>query len=897
MLMRNCHGRHLLTLLVNCLVFTIASGFLSLRRRVVPSSLVKGVRRQQKDAARVVSVSSRGCADSRLKAAAASHNMFEDYTGPIVLLGCSGPGNELSRLAAFLSTQVVAVSNAAAAADQTTSSRIVPLTPIGGSAAGAATATATATTTATAVSSSTAAAAAATTLPMLADDLLAAMAQRELYTWPDIVLLDLSFFNDTVWTESHDVRRVARALYETYQSLVIYVHTDASRAVLGEAKKLDWDDQVFVPYSDYELCILDEGDDDDDDDALTDDWAHIEWELVRLLARARLPRAAVGDNNDDSLRPSIANPQLVLGGPNTFFLSLSFNDLALVEPFVPSMCLDVDAMEVRADLLSCRDSRFDLLYSMQLLRCYCRPHVVRVAGLPLPLGLTIRQREQIMEDVMPIVYTVRTQNQAGTYPDDEAGIAKMFDLLQWGLRGGVEVLDVESAWDAAKTNALLEKARERYASFILGSHHVVGTVISTEEAVDLFVQCALDGRAHGAKVVLTIDDENKDRMAYEAALIASELAASNGEPVIPNISLILGEIGQFSRIINLPFTPVTHESLPFPAAPGQLSASEIMTTRLLTKIFTPKKYAILGHNIAYSVSPQMHGAAFSATRLPHEYIRVDVATVDEFIDSDFFKSDDFGGASVTVPHKQAIMAHVDILSPAAKAIGSVNTLIAESEYDEDEDEFTRVIYGDNTDWKGIYNPLQRLLGTSVNPVSDFALIVGAGGTARAAAYVATRLGLQPIYYNRTPSKADELASSFGGTVVTSLEQSSEPTSLGSMLGQDSEKTIRVVISTVPAASDFVFPDWLIAAAERKPIVFDVNYKPYSTKLLLQAEAAGCPVVRGSEMLWEQGVGQFEFWTKRTAPYSVMKQVVLQNCQESVDNNVPTAALNPASALE
>jgi pentafunctional AROM polypeptide len=293
----------------------------------------------------------------------------------------------------------------------------------------------------------------------------------------------------------------------------------------------------------------------------------------------------------------------------------------------------------------------------------------------------------------------------------------------------------------------------------------------------------------------------------------------------------------------------------------------------------------------------MHGAAFSATRLPHEYIRVDVATVDEFIDSDFFKSDDFGGASVTVPHKQAIMAHVDVLSLAAKAIGSVNTLIAESEYDEDEDEFTRVIYGDNTDWKGIYNPLQRLLGTSVNPESDFALIVGAGGTARAAAYVATRLGLQPIYYNRTPSKADELACSFGGTVVTSLEQTNEPTSLGSMLGQDSQKTIRVVISTVPAASDFVLPDWLVATTGRKPIVFDVNYKPYSTKLLLQAEAAGCPVVRGSEMLWEQGVGQFELWTRRTAPYSVMKQVVLQNCQESVDNNVPTPALSPTSAFE
>ena len=63
----------------------------------------------------------------------------------------------------------------------------------------------------------------------------------------------------------------------------------------------------------------------------------------------------------------------------------------------------------------------------------------------------------------------------------------------------------------------------------------------------------------------------------------------------------------------------------------------------------------------------------------------------------------------------------------------------------------------------------------------------------------------------------------------------------------------------------------------QPVVFDVNYKPYSTVLLQQAEAAGCTVVRGSEMLWEQGVGQFELWTERSAPYKVMKDVVLENC--------------------
>lgn len=634
----------------------------------------------------------------------------------------------------------------------------------------------------------------------------------------EVVVLD---FKDTDYTDQ------SKSFYED-NHLAIYIN------VYDEAKK---NDEFFVQYSDYELCIKGE-------DVQSKDWLHLEWELTRLVARALLPIAIPGDTAQ-----SVNTAHLTMG-THTFFLSLSFPEVQQVEPFVQEMCADVDAMEYRTDLLKCCDSRFDLIYGQQLLRKYCRPHAKRVAGLPL--------EGSMLEDVMPIVYTVRTRNQAGTYPDDEEGIAKMFQLLRWGLRSGVEVLDVESAWDEKMTNDLLNLAQERYSSQILGSHHVVGKQIDLEEAVELFQQCAFDGRAHGAKVVLSIEDEEKDRMAYEAALISQSLAEESGRPVIPSISLILGEVGQFSRIINFPFTPVTHESLPSKAAPGQLTANEILATRLLTKLLPSQKYCILGHNIAYSVSPEMHNAAFATVRLPHAYARADVATVEEFIESDFFKGSSFGGASVTIPHKQAIIPYVDVLSDAARAIGSVNTLVVGEELGEDE--VKRSIYGDNTDWKGIFNPLKRILRSD----GGYALILGAGGTARAAAYAADALGLHRVYYNRTPEKAQDLADTFGGKIVTSLDPD------GELSGLD----IKVVVSTLPAAANFELPLWMLPS---KPIVFDVNYKPYSTALLQQAEAAGCKVVRGSEMLWEQGVGQFELWTGRTAPYKVMKDVVLENC--------------------
>lgn len=683
------------------------------------------------------------------------------------------------------------------------------------------------------------------------------------FHWPDIAVID---FQQTLKSNQSNQLQVqlsdlVQSFYESGH-LAIYVNVDPSSSGMSKeatALKEKLEERTLVPSSDYELCIRDEGRDNNSA------WEHIEWETTRLLARARLIPPIPGD------KTRTANSAHLTMGDHTFFLSLSFPEISQVEPFVESMCADVDAMEYRTDLLSCRDNRFDLLYGMQLLRRYCRPHTRRSPALPF-VG-------SVIEDCMPIVYTVRTANQAGTYPDDQEGIDSMFRVLEWGLRGGVEVLDVESTWDSHKTTKLLDRAEERYSSQILGSHHVVGKEVATEDAVFFFQKCALNGRAHGAKVVLSITDEARDRMAYEAALIAAELAAQDESAVIPHISLVLGDVGQFSRVINFPFTPVTHESLPFKAAPGQMTSNEIMTTRLLTNIFEKKTFAILGHNIAYSVSPQMHGAAFAATKLPHQYVRVDVPTVEEFVQSDFFKSSDFGGTSVTIPHKQAIIPYVDSMSDAAKAIGSVNTIIIKEEFVDDE--FKRVVYGDNTDWRGIYNPLNRLLGGDVNQSSDYALILGAGGTARAAAYVAKKLGLQRIYYNRTPSKAQGLVESFGGTVVTCLDDQSslEGISLGDVLEKKPGSKVKVVISTLPAAAKFTLPNWMLPEDGGKPIIFDVNYKPYYTELLKQAEAAGCSLVRGSEMLWEQGVGQFELWTGRTAPYRVMKQVVLDNCQE------------------
>ena len=293
---------------------------------------------------------------------------------------------------------------------------------------------------------------------------------------------------------------------------------------------------------------------------------------------------------------------------------------------------------------------------------------------------------------------------------------------------------------------------------------------------------------------------------------------------------------------------------------------------------TPQKFAIIGHNIAYSVSPAMHNAAYAELGLPHTYGLIDEESVDTIVTSDFWVDPAFRGMSVTIPHKQAIMPHLDELSDAAERIGAVNTVIVDKEASGD----GRTLRGDNTDWIGIFNPLKARLGDASNNEGGAALILGAGGTARAAAYAATQLGLERIYYNRTPSKAQELADAFGGTVVGDLSGPSDgddDKTLGNVC-KEKDLKVRVVLSTLPAAAGFELPEWL--AADKSTVVFDVNYKPYWTPLLRQAEAAGLDVVRGSEMLWEQGVGQFELWLDQDAPYDVMKKVVLENCLPKED---------------
>lgn len=206
----------------------------------------------------------------------------------------------------------------------------------------------------------------------------------------------------------------------------------------------------------------------------------------------------------------------------------------------------------------------------------------------------------------------------------------------------------------------------------------------------------------------------------------------------------------------------------------------------------------------------------------------------------------FEGANVTMPHKAAALAIADSATPAARAIGAANTLTFAAD---------GTIDADNTDAPGL---IAALGGAGVSVAGRTALVVGAGGSARAIVWALREAGATDVaVWNRTPERAGELAEAFGVRPVTTLGPADvlvHCTSIG-LDGADAAAVLGLPpLGTYGTVVDFV-------------------YTPSGTALLSAAAAAGCTTVDGREILVRQGAVGFERWTGRPAPLDVMRAAV------------------------
>ncbi len=332
--------------------------------------------------------------------------------------------------------------------------------------------------------------------------------------------------------------------------------------------------------------------------------------------------------------------------------------------------------------------------------------------------------------------------------------------------------------------------------------------------------------------------------------------AEQAHPDIPLIAINMGENGRMSRVLNRFLTPVSHPLLPSHTAPGQLSAREISTVRCALWLIPSKRFLLFGKPIAHSRSPALHNTLFAEVGLQHHYEALETDQIQDIVS--IIRSPNFGGASVTIQLKQNVLSIIDRVAPDAAIIGAVNTIVpVHSSPGQIQ------LVGHNTDWQGIMTSLQR---ANSSTTASSAIIVGAGGTARAAVYALHIMRYSPIYLLARPidrNQALNLKSNFATDYDLRL--------LSSL--QDLESPPAVTVGTIPG--DYPYDSHVVeilngiferaaqrdveleAAKEEKVtrVLLDMAYKPAVTQLMQMAKDFGWVVVPGSEALIMQGVKQ------------------------------------------
>lgn len=259
-------------------------------------------------------------------------------------------------------------------------------------------------------------------------------------------------------------------------------------------------------------------------------------------------------------------------------------------------------------------------------------------------------------------------------------------------------------------------------------------------------------------------------------------------------------------------------------------------------------YGLIGHPVAHSFGPAMHNAAFTALGLNAVYLAFD--TLDPGLCVAGMRGLGIGGLSVTLPHKTSLIALMDRIEENAQAIGALNTVVNRE----------GLLIGYNTDAIGALNAI----GERTDPSGKHALILGAGGVARAISFGLKAAGARVTIANRTDSRGRELAAAVGGAYVP----------LSHVSGERAE----IIVQATPlgmkgAPGEMPVP---LETLREGVTVLETIYNPRKTLFLERAEALGCTTISGLEMFLRQGAEQLRLWTGLEPPLDIMRHAL---CEE------------------
>jgi shikimate dehydrogenase len=265
---------------------------------------------------------------------------------------------------------------------------------------------------------------------------------------------------------------------------------------------------------------------------------------------------------------------------------------------------------------------------------------------------------------------------------------------------------------------------------------------------------------------------------------------------------------------------------------------------------------VIGYPLKHSISPAFQQAAFDHLGLDVRYAAHELPPDEVPAFFTRMRAGGWLGCNVTIPHKHAAYEAVDELTEEARAIGAVNTVIAQGDR----------LLGHNTDAEGFIRGLTEVGGFEARGKS--AVLLGAGGAALAVAVGLARGGLRRLWIaNRSPDRAAALAGRVAGTVETDVVPLT-PEALRVPLGEAAllVNSTSVGMSSGPAPHDSPVDAGLLGP---HMLVYDLVYNPARTPLLRDAEQAGARTLEGLPMLIYQGAASFERWTGRPAPVQLM----------------------------
>ncbi len=495
-------------------------------------------------------------------------------------------------------------------------------------------------------------------------------------------------------------------------------------------------------------------------------------------------------------------------------------------------CLMAGAIEIRMDLIA--DGSLPALIA-----------AARRSSRKVEIIVTCRKKEeaaQVIETCAPEGETEDRKN-------------KKMATLQQAVDLGADFIDIELSEGSDPIEELKSYCEKGDGStkLIISCHDFIRTP-SLAGLKEIFHQCRK--YEPGIVKIVTFARKPEDNLRMLSLI---PYARKHKQEII---ALCMGEAGKISRVMApylgnyLTFAALKREAQ---SAPGQLTAAEMKKINILLKgdgeqqksrISSGqdrqlKNYILLGNPVGHSLSPLMHNAALHVLGQKGRYDAFCVYDLAAAVQG--IRGMDIRGASVTIPFKTDVMEYLDNISEDALRIGAVNTIINNNGR----------LTGANTDWLGIVVTLREAMTVKGKKFA----IIGAGGTARAAAYGIIKEGGFPVIVNRTAEKGERLALEFNCPFYS--------------FGEIDKIEVDCLINTTPVG---MYPH-----IDQSPVdsglldgckyVMDVIYNPLETKLLKDAGLRGCQVLTGLDMFVHQGAEQIKLWTGQEPDRALMKKVV------------------------